>query len=114
MKIEKQGALYFTEGKDVEEEEIELKEFIENDNWKLEKLKELISKEITHIVENIKPITKEINDKAWWMGNSTREFTVKSPYHLLKHKKDPIEWINCIWIKGLPFKIFFCIWRVWN
>ncbi|KAH0779037.1 hypothetical protein KY290_005464 [Solanum tuberosum] len=111
----KQGALYFTEGESTMEEEIEVKEFFENGIWKIDKLREFISEEMTeYIIENIKPGMTETLDKAWWMGNSTGEFTVKSAYHLVRHKRDKIEWNNCMWLKCLSFKISFFIWRVWK
>lgn len=69
-----------------------MKEFIDNGNWKVEKLQELVSEGMSdHIVENIKPITSELNDKVWWMGSTTREFTVKSTYHMLRKKREPTE-----------------------
>ncbi|KAG5619664.1 hypothetical protein H5410_004882 [Solanum commersonii] len=57
------------------------------DNWTkqgaLRKLKDYLSKEMReHIVNNILPCTSEMNDKAWWMGSSVGNFTVKSAYHL--------------------------------
>ncbi|KAH0698803.1 hypothetical protein KY284_013018 [Solanum tuberosum] len=48
------------------------------------------------------------------MGSTTGEFTVKSAYHMLRKKREPIEWMKHIWIKGLPFKISFFLWRVWK
>jgi len=36
----KQGALLFTEGERAREEEIEVKEYIDNGSWKMEKLQE--------------------------------------------------------------------------
>ncbi|KAH0650381.1 hypothetical protein KY284_030293 [Solanum tuberosum] len=60
------------------EDEIEVKEFIGNGNWKVAKLNEFLSGEmIAHIVEDIKPNVAEMNDKAWWMGTATGNFTVK-------------------------------------
>ncbi|WMV31014.1 hypothetical protein MTR67_024399 [Solanum verrucosum] len=92
-----------------------VKEFIENGSWKIEKLQEHISEEmISHIVKNIQPHTYALNDKLWWMGNSIGVFSAKSAYHLLRNKRDTIDWMSCIWIKGLPFKFSFFLWRVWK
>ncbi|XP_015158226.1 uncharacterized protein [Solanum tuberosum] len=111
----KQGALFFTEGESAGEEELEVKEFIGNGSWKIEKLQEHISEEmICHIVKNIQPNTYALNDKPWWMGNSIGVFSAKSAYHLLRNKRDIIDWMSCIWIKGLPLKFSFFLWRVWK
>lgn len=80
----KQGALFFTEGENARDEEIEVKEFIENGSWKIEKLRENLSEEMVfHIVKNIKPNNYALNDKPWWMGSSIGAFSVKSAYHIL-------------------------------
>ncbi|KAH0661911.1 hypothetical protein KY284_026842 [Solanum tuberosum] len=68
---------------------------------------------VEYIVENINPMMKGV-DKAWWMGNSHGEFTVKSTFQVLRRKREEQEWMNYIWIKGLPFKISFFLWRVWR
>ncbi|KAH0669712.1 hypothetical protein KY289_024205 [Solanum tuberosum] len=111
----KQGALFFIEGESAQEEELEGKELIGNGSWKIEKLQEHISEEmISHIVKNIKPNIYAPNDKLWWMGNSTGVFSAKSAYHMLRTKRETIDWMNWIWIKGLPFKFSFFLWRVWK
>ena len=88
----KQGALFFTEGESAQEEELEVKEFIGNGSWKIEKLQEHISEEIiSHIVKNIKPNIYALKDKPWWMGNSQGEFNVKSVFQLMRGKKVEME-----------------------
>lgn len=51
-------------------------------------------------------------DKAWWMGNTSGTFTIKSAYSLIRGKKDEQEWAKKIWVKRLPLKIIFFLWRV--
>ncbi|KAG5602307.1 hypothetical protein H5410_033677 [Solanum commersonii] len=65
----KQGALYYIEGDNAEEEEIEVKEFIHNGSWDKHKLLNYLSEEIKKcIVDTVKPeLTEGRNDKAWWM-----------------------------------------------
>lgn len=83
--------------------------------WRVDKLLAHISEEMSsHIVESIKPITDEENDKAWSMRNLTGEFTIKSTYHILRHKRGKVDRMNNIWIKDLLFKISFFLWRVWR
>ncbi|KAH0650294.1 hypothetical protein KY284_030206 [Solanum tuberosum] len=112
----KQGALYYIEEQGRGDEEIEVKNFIRNGEWDRQKLRELISAEMTeYIVESIAPNFEEgAVDKPWWMGNSSGEFTVKSAYDCVRHKKAEDWWWRCIWSKGVPFKINFLLWRTWK
>jgi len=52
----KQGALYFTEGDQAQEEEVEVKDFVINGGWNELKLKAVVSDEmVQHIIMNIRP-----------------------------------------------------------
>ncbi|WMV18188.1 hypothetical protein MTR67_011573 [Solanum verrucosum] len=112
----RQGALYYTEGNLAQEEELEVKDFIINGMWDEGKLRNLVSEEmVEHIILNIRPKTLEtVIDKAWWSGNSTGLFTVKSTYHRVRGRKAKEEWRRYMWIKGMPIKISFFLWRVWR
>ncbi|KAH0651617.1 hypothetical protein KY285_031747 [Solanum tuberosum] len=112
----RQGALYFTEGELTQDEELEVKDFIINDEWNEDKLRSVISEEmVQHITMNIRPILKEgSTDKAWWMHSTKGDFTVKSAYNNMRRKLSVNEWSNYMWVKGLPFKIGFFLWRVWR
>lgn len=68
------------------EEELEVIDFINNRHWDEDKLVEVISEEmIHHTIENIKPILSESNiEKAWWTGNSNRNFTIKSNFNMMR------------------------------
>lgn len=67
-----------------------------------------ISEEITgHIIENIKPMVSEENNKTWWRGRIEEGFTVKSAFNIMRRKKEENEWLSNILIKKIPFKIFF-------
>ncbi|KAK6777990.1 hypothetical protein RDI58_024708 [Solanum bulbocastanum] len=58
-----------------------------------------------YIVESIKPGMTETLDKAWWMGNSKGEFTVKSTdhlnykpnlyFHIVKWEAPDEGWVKC-------------------
>ncbi|WMV21122.1 hypothetical protein MTR67_014507 [Solanum verrucosum] len=112
----RQGALYFTEGELAQDEELKVKDFIINDEWNEDKLRSVISEEmVQHITMNIRPILKEgSTDKAWWMHSTKGDFTVKSAYNNMRRKLSVNEWSNYMWVKGLPFKIGFFLWRVWR
>ncbi|KAH0636347.1 hypothetical protein KY285_036099 [Solanum tuberosum] len=104
------------EGELTREEEIEVKEFQSGGDWNINKLLECVLPEMTaHIVENIKPGKESyMIDKAWWMENSKGVFTVKSTYHSMRRSMNELEWMNQLWLKGLPFKIAFFLWRIWK
>ncbi|KAH0778130.1 hypothetical protein KY290_004557 [Solanum tuberosum] len=70
---------------------------------------------IQYITENINPVLIETGrDKAWRMGNTTGNFTVKSAWDLLRHIRDEREILKFIWNKGIPLRINFFLWRVWK
>ncbi|XP_049396567.1 uncharacterized protein LOC125860610 [Solanum stenotomum] len=89
----RQGALYYTERNLAQEEELEVKDFI---------------------INGIPKTSETVIDKAWWSGNSTGLFTVKSAYHRVRGRKAEEEWRRYMWIKGMPIKISFFLWRVWR
>lgn len=47
------------------------------------------------------------------MRDKSGEFTVKFAYGLLRRRQVQ-EWTRNVWIKGLPLKISFFLWRVWK
>ncbi|KAG5585761.1 hypothetical protein H5410_046195 [Solanum commersonii] len=92
--------LWKKEGENARDEEIEVKEFIENGSKKIENLQENLSHEmVAHIVKNIKLNNYALNDKPWWMGNSTRVFSVKLANHILMNKRECRDGMSYIWIK---------------
>ncbi|KAH0696182.1 hypothetical protein KY289_013664 [Solanum tuberosum] len=111
----KQGALYYIEPQGVYEE-MEVKEMILNGQWNIARLRQLLSHDMVDcILENISPtMNMDDQDKAWWMGNAQGEFTIKSAFQLTRKKREEKEWMNNIWLKGLPLKISFFFWRVWR
>ncbi|KAH0761396.1 hypothetical protein KY290_017469 [Solanum tuberosum] len=112
----KQGALYYIEGNHAEEEEIEVREFINQGNWDIPKLRSKLSEEmIKHIVETIKPPTEgRKDDKPWWMANTKEVFYVKSVWELVRKRDEPTQCYELMWIKRVSFKINFFYWRVWR
>ncbi|XP_015161594.1 uncharacterized protein [Solanum tuberosum] len=53
-------------------------------------------------------------DKPCWTKSSRGNFRVKSAWELLRQKADMNEDLNLLWIKGLPFKLSYLAWRIWN
>lgn len=95
------------------DEHAEVKDFVSNGQWNRDKLQASLSDEImVHIMENIKlMLTENEVDKAWWMGETSGAFTVKSAFNILRRKRQKQQWPNNIWFKGLALKISFFFWR---
>jgi len=93
-----------------------VKDFITNGTWNETKLKNFISEEmVQHVITSIRPNVSEVCiDKAWWRGSTNGTFTVKSTFHMVRCKKAEEEWRKFMWVKGLPIKISFFLWRVWR
>lgn len=51
----------------------------------------------------------EDKDRAWWMPST------KGNFREIQRPKKQKRWFwKKFWVKGLPMKIFFFIWRLWN
>lgn len=77
----KLGALYYIEGDNIVEEEIEVKEFMSYGGWDRQKLSMVLNDEelVNYIYQDIMPPKIEgVVDKAWWMGHTKGCFTIKS------------------------------------
>ncbi|KAH0696148.1 hypothetical protein KY289_013630 [Solanum tuberosum] len=53
-------------------------------------------------------------DKPWWLLTSNEKFLVNSAWELLRIKDTTSDYFRRIWVKGLPFKISFLVWRLWK
>ncbi|WMV09401.1 hypothetical protein MTR67_002786 [Solanum verrucosum] len=94
----------------------EIKEFLTEDGWDLGEMKRLLP---AHVMEHTRNYMGGIQlnnqqDKAWWTKNSKGSFTIKSAWELLRNKEEVQEDFSLLWMKGLPFKISFLIWRIWK
>lgn len=69
---------------------------------------------VDHRYDGVKPLyIEEDPDKAWWMGSSSREFSVKIAWDTVRARCDKKEEEKLLWVKGLPFKINFFFWKAW-
>lgn len=64
------------------------------------------------ICESIRPVNNEENDRACWLGDTSGEFSTKSAFQLIRDRIEGFDWARYIWIKGLPSKISFFLWRL--
>ncbi|XP_075109238.1 uncharacterized protein LOC142181027 [Nicotiana tabacum] len=53
-------------------------------------------------------------DRPYWMPTPSGKFTISSAWKILRHRADPNQEFKLKWIKGLPFKISFFLWRLWR
>ncbi|XP_060177821.1 uncharacterized protein LOC132607756 [Lycium barbarum] len=93
-----------------------VKELMNGGMWDIVKLEQCFPEEIVdHIMAEleIKENSQEW-DKPWWMMTSTGEFSVASAWEMLRQKSHSSDIYKDMWIKGLPFKISFFLWRLWK
>ncbi|XP_016482447.2 uncharacterized protein LOC107803276 [Nicotiana tabacum] len=84
--------------------------------WNETRLMQILPHDIaSHIIANIKPtaLSDEL-DKPFWMMESKGYFTVKSTWDYVRRMRDQNAVFTNIWVKGLPFKIVFFMWKVWK
>lgn len=82
--------MYFIEGENAKEEEIEVD--INDGCWDVDKLKENISGNLVeYVADIIRPLNHELNDKAVWLGNSSGVFSAKSAFRILRKRKNMVQ-----------------------
>ncbi|XP_070015948.1 uncharacterized protein [Nicotiana sylvestris] len=84
--------------------------------WDVDKLFEMLPEDLAvHILEKIKPPSpQQILDMPCWMLETRGYFSVKSSWDYTRRRDEPRTTYRMIWVKGLPFKIAFFIWKVWK
>ncbi|XP_019241016.1 PREDICTED: uncharacterized protein LOC109221004 [Nicotiana attenuata] len=112
------GSLYFVTPPDfVCDESIHnIYDVVCNGQWNEEKIREILPEELAeHILQHVKPpgMIEDI-DKPYWMLEPRGKFTVKSAWAYVRRRNDPGNAYRNIWVKGLPFKISFFMWKVWR
>ncbi|XP_019229533.1 PREDICTED: uncharacterized protein LOC109210559 [Nicotiana attenuata] len=112
------GALYFLVPPDfgIDEEIHNVNELVENGVWNAERLMQILPDDLSHhILENIKPPGKEnVLDSPFWLLETKGHFTVKTAWEYLRRRDNPRTAYQKIWVRGLPFKISFFMWKLWK
>ncbi|XP_060200889.1 uncharacterized protein LOC132629179 [Lycium barbarum] len=68
-----------------------------------------------YILNDVQPPARgDELDRPWWMLETKGDFTVKSAWEYIRSKGEKRDVYKKIWVKGLPFKIAFLMWRVWH
>ncbi|XP_055814563.1 uncharacterized protein LOC129884258 [Solanum dulcamara] len=111
------GALYYINPGNTYDASIQnVNEMIVQGRWNREKLREVLAKDIVdHIIDNI-TIPKEERDfdRPWWILDTSGEFTIKSTWDFIRQRGPKLDIYRFMWIKGMPFKISFFMWRCWK
>ncbi|XP_070049453.1 uncharacterized protein [Nicotiana tomentosiformis] len=112
------GALYFSVPPDfgIDETINNVSDVVDEGTWNVKKLTGILPEEYaTHILEKVKPPGDQaVLDRPFWSLETRGNFTVKSAWEYLRRRKDPGNAYKKLWIKGLPFKISFFMWKVWR
>lgn len=83
--------------------------------WNVTLLREYVSSNMANFIINEVRLggTEEIN-RPWWIIASDGMFLVKITFELLRKKRGKVDWARRIWLKGLPYKISFILWRLFK
>ncbi|XP_060211629.1 uncharacterized protein LOC132639169 [Lycium barbarum] len=109
------GALYYIIPDAAREEQIEVRQFVQNGEWNMELLTATLDQELAqHIKENIKVPVEEEDDEPCWMLETNGRFSVKSAWEFLRHRESKQTSYKFMWEKGIPIEISFFMWRVWK
>nr|XP_009784530.1 PREDICTED: uncharacterized protein LOC104232953 [Nicotiana sylvestris] len=112
------GALYFVIPPEfiVDETIHNVNDVIVEGQWDEHKIREILPGDLAmHIMHTIQaPSMNDELDKPIWCLETRCQFTVKSAWEYLRRRKDPSITYDNIWVKGLPFKISFFMWKLWK
>ncbi|XP_070020169.1 uncharacterized protein [Nicotiana sylvestris] len=112
------GALYFQVPAEfgIDEDIHNVNDLVENGMWNLEKIFQTLPEDLAnHIVQNIRPPNECAElDTPFWMIEIRGHFSVNSAWDYRRRRDNPSLGYRMIWVKGLPFKISFFIWKVWK
>nr|XP_016444849.1 PREDICTED: uncharacterized protein LOC107770100 [Nicotiana tabacum] len=112
------GALYFLVPQDfgIDETVHNVHDVTLDGEWDVDRLFEMLPEDLAvHILEKIKPPSpQQVLDMPCWMQETREYFSVKSAWDYKRRRDEPRTAYMMIWVKGLPFKISFFIWKVWK
>ncbi|XP_070032059.1 uncharacterized protein [Nicotiana tomentosiformis] len=111
-------ALYHASGPDhwCDESIKYVDDVMENGAWNEELLRELLLEELAdHILDSITPPSDySMNDRPWWKLKTKGQFIVKSAWQYIRKKRYKSKLYMFFWVKGVPFKKSFFMWRMWK
>ncbi|XP_070005983.1 uncharacterized protein [Nicotiana sylvestris] len=112
------GTIFFLDPQDfgIDENVHNVHDVTLDGEWDVDKLFEMLPEDLAiHILEKIKPPSpQQVLDMPCWMLETRRYFSVKSAWEYTRRRDEPRTAYRMIWVKGLPFKIAFFMWKVWK
>ncbi|XP_075099940.1 uncharacterized protein LOC142176380 [Nicotiana tabacum] len=112
------GALYFLVPQDfgIDETIHNVHDVTLDGEWDVDRLFEILPEDLAvHILEKIKPpSSQQVLDVPYWMLEIRGYFSVRSAWDYTRRRDEPRTAYRMIWVKGLPFKIAFFMWKVWK
>nr|XP_016433563.1 PREDICTED: uncharacterized protein LOC107760057 [Nicotiana tabacum] len=112
------GALYFLVSPEfgVDESTHNVYEVVDDGAWNVDRSLDILPEEFAlHIMEKIRPtVMDNVLDTLYWMHETRGHFSVKFAWEYLRRRDDPRIVYKMIWVKELPFRISFFMWKVWK
>ncbi|XP_070042685.1 uncharacterized protein [Nicotiana tomentosiformis] len=112
------GALYHASGPDhwCDESIKYVDDVVENGAWNEGLLRKLLPEELAdHIFDSITPPSDySMKYKRWRKLETKGKFTMKFAWQYIRKRRDESKLYRFFWVKGVPFKIRFFMWRLWK
>lgn len=89
-----------------------VKDFINNHNWKVQKLHNVLPAWLVHHISTIKIGSNTRSDIPFWNTTSDGLFTNKSAWESIRQSNQTDMLINRVWHNNIPFKLSFLCWRL--
>lgn len=91
-----------------------VKDLIREDQWNEQVLMKILPQEVVnYILTNMRPtIVEGVRYIPIWMLETTGKFIVKSAWEYIRQRQEKNLMYKTIWVKGLPFKMVFLMWRI--
>lgn len=93
-----------------------VKETTEEGQWHEQTLRRILPQGLAeHILKKVNPPREEDGpDRPYWKQEPRGKFTVGSAFQFLRQRQESNKIYKLIWIKGIPIKISFFMWRLWK
>lgn len=106
--------LQVLEGISIDETSENVAELMQGEQWNYSKMQllfpEYVVKQVEEKIGNL--MRTEHIDRPWWMLTGAGKFIISSAWNLLRSRDNLLPHYDKIWVKGLPFKISFFLWRL--
>ncbi|KAF3637725.1 putative complex I intermediate-associated protein 30 [Capsicum annuum] len=102
-------------GQEEQEQYKKVKDLVREGNWDEQLIRTLFTEEIAdHVLKKVTPPSEVEKDWPIWSIEPKGLFTVKSAWNYIRNRESIDHIFKRIWVKGLPFKICFFMWKLWR